>query len=136
MDWYMFTPAEHEYFHYLETGKLPARVDPTEFMAKTKNDPPSEKKSCIKKKVRFRSPVENHCMKKARFKSPPNWRLFGDKLNLKTNTRRRYFKCTFIRDCPGRVVQTYNATTGKLQDKTQYADHCSTCYHFQQMKGG
>jgi len=25
MDWYMFTPAEHEYFRFLETGVVPAR---------------------------------------------------------------------------------------------------------------
>jgi len=114
MDWYMFTPAEHEYFRCLETGVIPVRFE--ELV-------PTKKKKQVK--------VGNE-----RIKSPANWRVFGEKVNLKKNTRRRYYKCTFLQGCPARRLEIFNATTGKLRESTQYETHCSTCSRLQRKTEG
>ena len=98
MDWYMFTPAEHEYFRSLEKGVVPARFA-----------------ELVKSSTRKRAP---------KVKSPANWRVFGEKANKNKNTRRRYYKCTSLAGCPGRCVEIYDLTTGELLEKCQYSN-CS-----------
>jgi hypothetical protein len=105
MDWYMFTPAEHEYFRFLETGVVPARFA-----------------ELVKSPTRKRAP---------RVKSPANWRVFGEKVNKNKNTRRRYYKCTIIHGCPARRLEIFDATTGKLRKNIEYETHCSNCSRLQ-----
>ena len=118
MDWYMFTPAEHEYFHFLETGVVPARFAE---LVTVKRSP------SVKSSTRKRAP---------RVKSPANWKVFGEKVNKNKNTRRRYYKCTILHGCPARRLEIFDATTGNVRENTEYETHCSNCYRLQRKRGG
>jgi hypothetical protein len=104
-DWYMFTPAEHEYLHFMKTNKLPSRF---------KHLVPHPKKRAKR--------LQNMHM--------AGWRVYGDKRNERSGVHRRYYKCvarSSIR-CTARRVLVYKKN-GDILDDIMHHPHGFNCPH-------
>lgn len=97
MDWYMFSPAEHEYLRFMETNIVPVRYKQNVYdavfvylMSKKKEpepEPPERKTT---------------------------WRKYGEKTNTKKGETRQYYKCN---SCTGRRVEIYDLSGTHVRDE-------------------
>lgn len=90
MDWYMFTPAEHEYLRFMETNVVPVRA----VLEKEKELEPEPQ-------------VQAQWTRKA-------WRKYGEKTNVKKGETREYYKCT---SCTGRRVEVYDLSGSFMRNE-------------------
>lgn len=102
MDWYMFTPEELEYLHFLASGDIPQRYVP--------EDEPAPKRRRTTRAEEVRPPKLS-------------WRVFGDKTNQKTGVNRRYYLCM----CCKKARRVVVSRKGYLVENKTYITHEPNC---------